>query len=116
MQGCCNSAMLQTPCTNCHNLVINLSQSYKVVARLLQCSYFYMGCINTFDLDTKKFIQMHPLVYILQIYLLSKFCKLVDALPFENFAMGKSLKLLSYIYIGITSTYDSRKSTRHIMT
>ena len=43
MQGCYNSARLQTPCTNSHNLVTTLSQPYKVAARLLQPSYFCMG-------------------------------------------------------------------------
>ena len=45
MQGCHNSARLQTPCTNCHNLVTTLSQPYKVAARLLQPSYFHMGWV-----------------------------------------------------------------------
>ena len=43
IQGCYNSARLQTPCTNCHNLVTTLLQLYKVAARLLQPSYFHMG-------------------------------------------------------------------------
>ena len=43
MLGCYNSARLQTPCTNCHNIVTTLSQPYKVAARLLQSSYFRMG-------------------------------------------------------------------------
>ena len=36
IQGCHNTARLQTPCTKCHNLVTFLSQPYKVVAGLLE--------------------------------------------------------------------------------
>ena len=46
MQGCYNSARLQTPCTNYHNVVTTLSQPNKVAARLLQPSYFRMGKLS----------------------------------------------------------------------
>ena len=45
IQGCYNSARLQTPYINCHNLVSTWSQPYKVAARLLQPSYFRMGIV-----------------------------------------------------------------------
>ena len=45
MQGCYNSARLQTPYINCHNLVSTLSEPYKVAARLLQPSCFRMGIV-----------------------------------------------------------------------
>ena len=44
MQGCSNSARLQTLFTKCHNLVTTLSQPYKVAVRLPQptASNFHM--------------------------------------------------------------------------
>ena len=45
MQGCYNSATLQTLYINCHNLVTTLSQRYKVVVRLPEPSYFRMGYV-----------------------------------------------------------------------
>ena len=45
MQGCYNSARLQTPYINCHILVSTLSQPYIVAVILLQHSYFRMGIV-----------------------------------------------------------------------
>ena len=65
MQGCYNSARLRPPCTNYHNVVTTLSQSYKVAARLLQPSYFRMGDVCVFCCS----LLIHSVVELLHVVL-----------------------------------------------